>query len=68
MLVWHPARLIKEGGCADLAMDTMHLKYVMRCHCSSTMTKDHILITFYGTKSVCGGGGGQIILGGGVEF
>ena len=25
-LVWHPARLIKEGGCVDLSMDTMHLK------------------------------------------
>ena len=25
-LVWHPARLIKEGGCVDLFMDTMHLK------------------------------------------
>ena len=26
-LVWHPARLIKEGGCVDLSMDTLHLKY-----------------------------------------
>ena len=26
-LVWHPARLIKEGGCVDLLMDTRHLKY-----------------------------------------
>ena len=25
-LVWNPARLIKEGGCMDLSMDTMHLK------------------------------------------
>ena len=25
-LLWHPARLIKEGGCVDLCMDTMHLK------------------------------------------
>ena len=25
-LVWHPARLIKEGGCVDLSVDTMHLK------------------------------------------
>ena len=25
-LVWHPARLIKEGGCVQLSMDTMHLK------------------------------------------
>ena len=27
MLVWHPAaRIIKEGGCVDLSLDTMHLK------------------------------------------
>ena len=26
-LVWHPARLIKEGECVDLPMDTLHLKY-----------------------------------------
>ena len=26
-LVWHPARLINEGGCVDLSMDTLHLKY-----------------------------------------
>ena len=26
-LVWHPAYLIKEGGCVDLSMDTLHLKY-----------------------------------------
>ena len=25
-LVSHPARPIKEGGCEDLSMDTMHLK------------------------------------------
>ena len=25
-LVWHPARLIKEGGCVDLSVDTLHLK------------------------------------------
>ena len=24
---WHHARLIKEGGCVDLSMDTLHLKY-----------------------------------------
>ena len=24
--VWHTARLIKEGGCVDLFMDTLHLK------------------------------------------
>ena len=23
---------------------------IMHCHCSSTMTKDHFLLTFYGTK------------------
>ena len=28
-LVWHPACLIKEGGCVDLGMDTLHLKYVL---------------------------------------
>ena len=26
MLVWHPTRIMKEGGCVDLSMDTMHLK------------------------------------------
>ena len=26
-LVWHPARLIKEWGCVDLSMVTLHLKY-----------------------------------------
>ena len=26
-LVWHTARLIKDGGCVDLSMDTLHLKY-----------------------------------------
>ena len=26
-LVWHPTRLIKEGGCVDMSMDTSHLKY-----------------------------------------
>ena len=26
-LVSHPACLIKEGGCEDLSMDTLHLKY-----------------------------------------
>ena len=26
-LVWHPARLIKEGGCVVLSMHTLHLKY-----------------------------------------
>ena len=26
-LMWHPARLKKEGGCVDLSMDTLHLKY-----------------------------------------
>ena len=25
-LAWHPARLVKEGGCVDLYMDTLHLK------------------------------------------
>ena len=25
-LVWHPARLIKEGGRVDLSVDAMHLK------------------------------------------
>ena len=25
-LMWHPACLIKEGGCVDLSVDTMHLK------------------------------------------
>ena len=25
-LVWHPARIIKEGGCVHLSFDTMHLK------------------------------------------
>ena len=63
----------KEGGCVDLAMDTLHLKYplvlfgsegyaltllllllsprvIVLCHCSSTMTKDHFLMIFYGTK------------------
>ena len=72
-LVWHPARLIKEGGCEDLFMDTLHLKdplvlfgskgsaltlplfllsprIIMLCHCSSTMTTDHFLLTSYGTK------------------
>ena len=24
-LVWHPARLINDGGCVELSMDTMHL-------------------------------------------
>ena len=24
--VWHPACLIKEGGCVNLSVDTMHLK------------------------------------------
>ena len=24
-LVWHPARIIKEGGCVDLSIDTMRL-------------------------------------------
>ena len=28
-LVWHPARLIKTGGCMDLSMDTLHLKYLL---------------------------------------
>ena len=26
-MVWHPARLLKEGGCVDLSMDTLHLNY-----------------------------------------
>ena len=26
-LVWHPAYNIKEWGCVDLSMDTLHLKY-----------------------------------------
>ena len=73
---WHlpgnPACLIKEGGCVDLSMDTMHLKYplvllgyvgsaltlplfllspriIMLCHCSSTVTKDHLFRISYGT-------------------
>ena len=25
-MAWHPAHLIKEGGCVDLSMDTMHIK------------------------------------------
>ena len=25
--MWHAARLIKDGGCVYLSMDTMHLKY-----------------------------------------
>ena len=72
-LVWNSVRLIKGGGCVDLSMDTLHLKYplvlfgsegsaltlplfllshrmIMLCHCSSTMTKDHFLLTSYGTK------------------
>ena len=24
-LVWHPGRLIKEGGCVDLSLNNMHL-------------------------------------------
>ena len=27
ILVWHPPHLIKEWGCVDLSMDTLHLKY-----------------------------------------
>ena len=26
-IVWHPACLMIEGGCGDLSMDTLHLKY-----------------------------------------
>ena len=26
-LVWHPARLIKEGTCVDQSLDTLHLTY-----------------------------------------
>ena len=26
-LVWHPARLVKEGGFLDLSMGTIHLRY-----------------------------------------
>ena len=26
MLVWHPAHPIREWGCVDLSMNTMHLK------------------------------------------
>ena len=26
-LVWHPARLTTEGGCVNLFIDTLHLKY-----------------------------------------
>ena len=25
--IWLPAHLIKEGGCVDLSMNTLHLKY-----------------------------------------
>ena len=72
-LVWHSARLIKEGGCVGLSIDTLPLKdslflyvsegsaltlplfllsprIIMPCHCSSTLTKDHILIVLYGTE------------------
>ena len=65
--------LWKEGGCVDLSMDSLHLKYplvlfgsegsgltlplfllspriIMLCHWSSTMTKDHFLLTYHGTK------------------
>ena len=65
-LMCHPDRFIKEEGCVDLSMDTLHLKYplvlfgseefvtlslfllspkiIMLCDCSSTMTKDQILL------------------------
>ena len=73
-MLWLPARLIKEGGCVDLPMDTLHLKLLCLVlfgskgsalslplfllspriislgHCSSTMTKGHFLLVFYGTK------------------
>ena len=72
-LVSHPARLIKEGGCKDLSMDTLYLRdplvlfgsegstltlrlfllsprIILLCHCSSTMTKDYLLLISYGTK------------------
>ena len=43
--VWHPACLIKEGGCLDLYMDTLHLKYPLIHFLSegSALTITHFL-------------------------
>ena len=40
-LVWHPARLIKEGVCVDLSMDTLHLKYPLDLFGYEGSVSDH---------------------------
>ena len=46
-LVWHPVRLIKEGGCVDLSMDTQHLKYslVVLVYEGSALTLPLVLLS-----------------------
>ena len=46
-LMWHPARLIKEGGCVDLSMDTLHLKDPLVFFVSegSALTLPHFLLS-----------------------
>ena len=52
-LVWNPARLIQKGGCVDLSLDTMRLKYSSVLFGSESSyslllpTKDMSLATFH---------------------
>ena len=41
---------VSEGSAPTLPLFLLSLRIIMRCHCSSTMTKDHFLIIFFGTK------------------
>ena len=64
-LVWHPAEggcvdtmhlkesLVlcgSEGSPLTLPLFPLSIRISMLCHCSSTMTKDPFLVTFYRTK------------------
>ena len=39
-----------EGSALTLPLFLHLYRITMRCHCSSTITNDHVLIIFYGTK------------------
>ena len=39
-----------EGSALTLNLFLLSLRINLLCHCSSTMTKGHFLLMFYGTK------------------
>ena len=52
-LVWNPARLMKEGGCVDLSVDTMHIKDPMVLFGFEGFSLSLFLFSFFHLELIC---------------